>query len=188
MGTTGAGKTTLGRTLGEVLDAPFYDMDELYWRPGWTNATDEEVNEQLDRIVASPTWVIAGNYRRFRRLRMHLVDLPVWLDLPFHTTYRRLLGRTWRRAVQGELCCNGNYESIRRTLLSPESILWWGAKTYRPLRRALHDEQWPEPYARLRTPRDVERFVQCIRMRARHSDVRHRCAWHRGVWKSDEGP
>ena len=46
----------------------------------------------------------------------------------------RLFQRTFRRNVWGELCCNGNRETLRRTF-SRESVLLWALQTHARRRR-----------------------------------------------------
>jgi hypothetical protein len=35
VGTSGSGKTTFARQLAARLDLPYYEMDALFWKPGW---------------------------------------------------------------------------------------------------------------------------------------------------------
>ena len=35
IGCGGAGKSTLARKLGEVLDLPVVHLDQLFWKPNW---------------------------------------------------------------------------------------------------------------------------------------------------------
>jgi hypothetical protein len=56
-------------------------------------------------------------------------DTIVWLDYSFPRTAWQLLRRTFLRNTRGDLCCNGNRESLLLTL-GPDSILLWLLKTY----------------------------------------------------------
>lgn len=38
IGAGGAGKSSLARVLGDLLDLPVYYLDVLFWRPGWVPA------------------------------------------------------------------------------------------------------------------------------------------------------
>jgi len=55
-----------------------------------------------------------------------------------------------------------NTESFRRSFLSNESILWFLVKTYRPGRRRRAELVAHYPHVRLRSPRDVERYLQGV--------------------------
>ena len=117
IGCSGAGKTTLGRELAHQLDAPFVDLDDLYWEPGWVGVGHGELARRLAATLAQPSWVIAGNYTATteREVWPHLTRLVV-LDLPMPLLMLRSARRTLRRIVSDELCCNGNRETLRHAL------------------------------------------------------------------------
>jgi len=62
VGTSGCGKTTVAETLARVLHLPHVELDELFWKPGWGHATDEEFRTNLQRACGSDRWVVDGNY------------------------------------------------------------------------------------------------------------------------------
>ncbi len=35
IGSSGSGKSTFSRKLGEILSLPVYHLDLYYWKPGW---------------------------------------------------------------------------------------------------------------------------------------------------------
>jgi adenylate kinase family enzyme len=115
IGSSGAGKTTLGRALAQRLGLPFVDLDDLFWEPGWQAVGHDELTRRLAPTLAQPGWVIVGNYRATTEPHVwpRLTHLVV-LDLPLATLVRRTAWRTLRRGLTGEPCCNGNTESLRR--------------------------------------------------------------------------
>lgn len=117
IGSSGAGKTTLGRALAHELGLPFVDLDELYWEPGWQPVGHDELTRRVAPTLALPGWVIVGNYRATTEPHVwpRITHLVV-LDLPLATLLRRTAWRTLRRGLTGEPCCNGNTESLRRVL------------------------------------------------------------------------
>lgn len=131
IGGSGAGKTTLGRALGARLQAPFVDLDDLYWEPGWREVGHEELARRVAPIVAGDRWVIAGNYGATteRQVWPRLTQLVV-LDLPYSQLMGRCVWRTLWRGLRGERCCNGNRESILR-LLHHDGVLRYLHRTWR---------------------------------------------------------
>src|SRR5260370_32188616 len=84
IGSTGAGKTTLGRELARRLDAPFVELDSIFHQAGWTPLPDEQFRAEVAARVAGPAWVVDGNYAAVRPLVLDRADTVIWLD------YRRL--------------------------------------------------------------------------------------------------
>ena len=135
VGTCGSGKTTVGRRLAQRLGVRFVEMDALAWRANWRLAPDEEIRALLDEATQADSWVVDGNYSRFRNLLWMRADTVVWLDYSFGRTFTQLLRRTVQRSLTGEELWHGNRERLRTALFSRESILLWGIKTYRRRRR-----------------------------------------------------
>ena len=68
IGSTGSGKSTLGRTLAAKFGVPHTEMDTLHWLPGWIERDDATFRELVDAFTAQPAWVIDGNYSVARDL------------------------------------------------------------------------------------------------------------------------
>ncbi|MDA1195176.1 MAG: AAA family ATPase [Planctomycetota bacterium] len=171
VGPCGAGKSTVARMLAERMGVAPTHMDELHWLPDWVERKPDETGALLAPIVASPRWVIDGNYGSFRQPHMDRVQLTVWLDLPLRVTFSRLLRRGLRRSLRGEACCNGNHESLRRTFWHKDSLLLYALQTHRRRRRDLTAELATRPYVRLRSQREVERWLATVGcVNADHAD------------------
>ena len=164
---SGNGKTTVGRALAERLDVPFYELDALHHGPDWAPATAEELRAKVEPIVALPGWVVDGTYRgKIGDIVPEAAELVVWLDLPVHVWFPRLLKRTARRLVRKEELWNGNRERMRDVLHPTNSVVVYALRNYRTTRRALGRELARFPVARLRTPAEVERFLNDASARA----------------------
>ena len=159
VGVPGSGKSTLARILAARLGVEPVHMDELHWLPGWRERAREETAALLAERLAAPRWVADGNYGEFRPRHMDRVQLTVWLDLPLRVTFPRLVRRGVRRSVRGEDCCNGNRESLRRTFLHRDSLLLYALQTDRRRRRGLVEELATRPHVRLRSQREVDRWL-----------------------------
>ena len=162
VGPCGSGKSTVAQRLAGALGVAPTHLDDIHWKPGWIESTPAEEQAALDRIVARPAWVVDGNYSKLRGPRMDAVQLFVWLDLPLNVTLPRLLSRCAARAIKRVPCCNGNYESLRGTLLSKESLLLWALTTHQRRKRQLTAELSSRTHVRLRSPRAIEAWVRWI--------------------------
>lgn len=171
VGTSGSGKSTVARQLAQKLAVPYIEMDKLYWRPNWQNASDDEFLHLVEQaLVSAPAgWVLDGNYTRTQAVKWRDVDWVVWVDYGFCRTlwqaFRRAAVRAWH---QTELWPDtGNCESYRRSFFSRESIVLWTIKTYRKNRRKyLADRQDPANrhirFIQLRSPAETADFLASL--------------------------
>src|SRR5262245_550885 len=159
VGPCGSGKSYTADLLAARAGVPAVHLDDIHWNPGWVESTDEEMRPRVDAATAGPGWVADGNYTRIARDLRDRADLVVWLDLPFRTTFPRVVSRTFGRLARREVCCNGKYESLRETLLSPKSVLWWSITTHLRTRRRLEAELASKAHVRLRSARAVAAFL-----------------------------
>lgn len=161
-GRSGSGKTTTAARIGEVLDLPHVELDELHHGPGWTPRP-----EFLDdvRVLADfEGWVTEFQYADARPILLARADLLVWLDLSFAVSMGRLVRRTLKRRVRRETLWNGNQEPPLHTLLTdPQHIL-----RYTWEHRKEHDRRVPDaaggrpelPVVRLTRADHVDRWLE----------------------------
>lgn len=181
VGTSGSGKTTVGRAIADRLGIPFVELDALAWLPGWTDRPLAELRELVEERTRGPAWVVDGNYSKVRDLVWGRADTVVWLDYPFRRVFGQLLRRTLRRALRREELWNGNRESIRMSFFSRESILLWAIRTHRRRKR-----EYPELLARsehtrlrvirLRSPAETRRWLDGLTEHGGPSPSRSRTA------------
>jgi len=160
MGSSGSGKSTMAKRLGEIIGLPVVHLDSISWLPGWVAMPEAEFDEKVREAADEPAWVIDGNYSRTRDYRLERADTVIYLDFSRYTCLLRALkrrimyhGRT--RPDIGEGC--------------PERITWWLVKwiwTYPRRKPAVLD--WlskiepPKKAYRLQGNRAVERFLSAI--------------------------
>lgn len=131
VGTPGAGKTTLGERLAELLGYPFVDLDSLGWDAGWTMPPPDVMNARTSAALAGDHWITAGNYSRVRPIVWGQADTVIWLDFPLlRVIYPRLFKRTVRRVITREELWGGNRESFRTQFLSRESLFAYAARSH----------------------------------------------------------
>ena len=161
------GKTTLARELARRLGVPHVELDALHHGPNWEEAPAGVLRARVEEALAGAPdgWVVDGNYHgKLGTVVQERADTVVFLDLPFGLTLRRVLRRTARRVAGGEELWHGNRETLRNSL-TRDSIVWWVVKTHHS-----HRAKWPERFSalphldvvRLRSPREVEEFLQSI--------------------------
>ena len=130
VGTTGSGKTTVGRRIAEVMGVPFVEMDALNWGPNWTERPLEVFREELREAISCPSWVLDGNYGKVRDVYLPRANTIVWLDYPFLTNLWQLLARTLRRGIKSEVLWNGNVDRLATHLFTRDSLILWFLKSY----------------------------------------------------------
>jgi adenylate kinase family enzyme len=164
IGVTGSGKTTLAGRLANQLGLPLIELDALFWDPDWTPVDPDVFRSRVAEAAASEAWVADGNYSRARDILWPRADTLVWLDLPFHVAFARLLRRTFVRRLRNVELWSGNRESLRTHLLSKDSLFLWAINTHPRYRREfpqLLREQAARGATvfRLRSARDVELWL-----------------------------
>jgi adenylate kinase family enzyme len=157
---SGNGKTTVGLALADRLGVPFVEMDALVHGPNWTEISDEGLRRLVEPIVSGEGWVIDAAYRKkIGNLVLDSADTIVWLDLPIRVWLPRLVGRTLRRIRGKELLWNANKEGFRTAFWGRESLLGYALRMHFDRRRRYPVELARYPVIRLRTPAEVDRFV-----------------------------
>lgn len=177
-GPSGSGKSTLSRDLADVLNLPLLELDAVvHAHPNWVDLSIEEFRERVATFLAehSEGWVIEGNYSPVRDLILPSAETAIWIQLPWHTVYRRLAWRTVSRTFRHAPLWNGNRETFRQTFFSRDSMLIWGITAWRRHRRSLYEALVTNrPKARvyvLRTPGQVDYLLQHARPARGESDT-----------------
>ncbi|MEM9627058.1 MAG: hypothetical protein AAGA21_12555 [Pseudomonadota bacterium] len=131
IGTSCSGKSTFARELATRLGSPHTELDSLSWLPGWIERDRDEFRALMANWAGGERWVIDGNYTgHARSLLWPRATALIWLDYPFPLVLWRSVRRTIMRAATGQVICNGNRESWRKSFLSRESIILWVIKTH----------------------------------------------------------
>jgi adenylate kinase family enzyme len=160
---SGNGKTTLGRALAARLGVPFVELDALVHGPYWRETPDTELRAMLEPTLRGDGWVIDGTYqRKLGMLVLDSADTIVWLDLPLRIWLPRLLRRTGRRLTGRERLWNDNRETLRGAFWGRGSLFGYALESHFRRRRAWPGELAGRPVVRLRTTREVERWLAAL--------------------------
>ena len=145
---------------------PYTDSDDLFWEPGWVEVDNDVFRRRLDEASSGDGWVLVGNYlSRATDITWPRADTIVWLDLPLPLVISRSVRRTARRAITGEVVCNGNTEKLRFLLperFSGEKPLWQYAREHHRQHRPIIEAMLADVEAdvhRLRSRAEVARFL-----------------------------
>jgi adenylate kinase family enzyme len=164
VGCSGAGKTTLARSLSARLGVPHVELDALFHLPGWSERPAEEFRVAVAAALAGDGWVVDGNYTsRLGDVTLGAADTVVWLDFSRPVVMSRIVTRSVRRVVTREELWNGNRETWSN-LVSRDpkrSIIAWAWTQHGPYRRQYEAGSDPS-WVRLRTPVDARRWLAAI--------------------------
>ena len=158
IGSGGAGKSTFARRLGEILGIDVVHLDALYWKPGWIESSKAEWAETVRGVLKRDTWIMDGNYSGTLLERIDACDAVIFLDLPRTTCLWRVMLRRamYRNATRPDMAKGC------REHLSLEFFAWiWNyPKRSRPkVVKLLGEERAREKAIRLRTPAEIDRFL-----------------------------
>ncbi|MEU9886857.1 topology modulation protein [Sphaerisporangium sp. NPDC051011] len=136
IGCGGSGKTTLGRRLGSILDAPVTHLDVVYYDDDWNTLSKEKFAAVQEELVSAPAWVIDGNFASTLPIRLKAADTVIFLDLSPLTC---LLGIAQRRIRHGggQHDAIGVYDRITWEFIK---YVWNYRRTMAPRVRKLIDE------------------------------------------------
>ncbi|GAB3264551.1 P-loop NTPase family protein [Arthrobacter pigmenti] len=164
-GVTGSGKSSAARAYAEASGLPEFSADDdIGWLPQWQQRSVEEQRKLAADIAAQNEWVLDSAYSTWRDIVLPRTELIVALDYPRWLSLWRLLRRTLRRSLTGQIVCNGNTESFWR-LLTKESIIRWHFQSFK--RKHLAIEQMkanPDVPAVVvfRRPRDLDNWLSKV--------------------------
>jgi adenylate kinase family enzyme len=93
IGSSGAGKSTFARRLGERTGQEVIHLDKLYWNPNWVETAKDEWQKKVEKAVQGDSWIIDGNYSGTMELRLPACDTVIFLDMPRTLCVYRILKR-----------------------------------------------------------------------------------------------
>lgn len=96
-GGTGAGKSTVARSLGARLGIAVSHLDALYYEPGWQAPAPDTFRARIAESVAGERWISEGNFLALTAdIRLPRADTVLLIDQPRGVRLWRALGRGFR--------------------------------------------------------------------------------------------
>ena len=170
VGSSGAGKTTLAKSISSKLRVPHFELDSIFHQKDWQPLDQNEFNARVDEITRQPDWIICGNY--FTKLGgkeyWSKADVVIWCDYSFLLVFSRLLRRTLKRTITKQELWNENKEGFIVNFFTKESVLFWMMREWNEQKRRYeivfkNNDLAGTRLLRFKTPREANRFLVHMR-------------------------
>lgn len=173
VGTSASGKSTFARDLAKVLDYPYIEMDQLFWKKDWVESSDEEFFSALEHSLEPEKWVLDGNYNRTCPIKWKKVTHIIWIDYSKTRTLVQAMTRAVKRIFSKKELWPGtnNFETFSRTFFSKESVLLWSYNTYDQNRiryqKLMNDPSYSHiKIIQIRSPKEAKTFLASLNSKA----------------------
>ncbi len=93
IGSAGAGKSTLAKSLSENLQIKVYYLDRLFWWSDWERKSKDTRIDILQNLVLEKQWIIDGDYLNTSELHLEGADTVIFLGLSPFLCLMRLIVR-----------------------------------------------------------------------------------------------
>lgn len=159
VGSGGAGKSTLSRQLGEILNLEVIHLDSFYWNPGWIETPKAEWESIVQDLILRESWIIDGNYSDTLDIRLSVADTVIFLDFPRLLCLLRVIKRYWQYA--GKSRPDMQSDCLERLTWEFIKFVWSYPVTRRPIILEKLSQLAPKQQVIiLRKPREVREFLQ----------------------------
>jgi adenylate kinase family enzyme len=149
IGCGGSGKTTIGRQLAALINAPITHLDAVYYDDDWSTMDPDKFAALQEDLVAADKWVIDGNYASTLPIRLKRADTVIFLDLPAVTCLWGIAQRRWEYRG-GQHDNTGVYDRITWSFIT---YVWTYRREMAPRVRALIAEHAQHADVRIITSR-----------------------------------
>lgn len=156
---SGVGKSTFARRLGELTGLEVTHLDRLYWKPNWVEASKEEFIEAQQQVVLNNEWIIEGNYTDTFDIREPHADTIIYLELPLWVClYRVLKRRVQYHGKTRDDIGEGCQEKIDKEFLK-FIVTTYGPRKKKMMERMQHYAKEEKTVHYLKTSRQIDGFL-----------------------------
>lgn len=93
IGSSGAGKSTFSKRLHEATNIKLIHLDQLHWKPNWTEPSKDEWQNIIKQAIEGEEWIMDGNFSGTMEMRIEASDTIIFLDFPRVICIWRILKR-----------------------------------------------------------------------------------------------
>ena len=157
---SGVGKSTFARRLGEMTEIEVTHLDRMYWKRDWVEASLEEFSTAQRQVVQNDQWIVEGNYSGTFNIREPYADTIIYLELPLRVCLYRVLKRRVQfhgetRDDMGEGC----KEKIDKAFLK-FIVTTYGARKKKMIERMQRYAGEGKTVHYLKTPEQIKGFLE----------------------------
>jgi len=174
IGTSGAGKTTLARTIAQRCGLPHIELDAINWQACWHDISRHDPPTFIRRVaeaIQADAWVLDGNYSIVREQVWQRATHLVWLDYARRVVMARVIRRSVMRTVLKTELWAGNRERWRHFLHPSHPIRWawatWAQRRRETAERLAQSSNAGLVVLRLRHPREARAALGSLAAAAR---------------------
>ena len=162
IGSAGAGKSTLARRLGAIVDLPVVHLDAHYWKAGWQATPPDEWKQRVAELLCGDGWIMDGNYGGTLRERVAAADTVILLEL----SRLRCLFRVFLRSIRHRGRARADlHPECPEHLPDLEFIRWiwrYPRDSLPRVREIVRAHGTSRTIVTLRSPREIERYLQGV--------------------------
>lgn len=120
IGSSGGGKSTLARQLGDITGLPVIHLDKEFWNPNWVETPKDVWQEKVKELLKGGQWIIDGNYGGTMKIRAEAADTIIYLDFNRFICFYRVL----KRRIQNQGKTRPDMREGCKEKIDLE-FLWW---------------------------------------------------------------
>ena len=161
IGSSGSGKSTFARRLGEILKLPIIHLDSIFWHSDWVETPKDEWRTKVAKAIQGDSWILDGNYSATMDLRLPVCDTVIFLETPRIICVYRILKRvvTYKKGSRPDIPegCNEKFD------WDFVKIVWSYPTRSKPKVEALlKNLASKKTVIRLKSKKEIERFLSQI--------------------------